>query len=467
VVFSIDKKIVANLGCIVILLRFLLVILLLQFGCYSLHSRSAHSSKKAAFPKEFNRLKIAVHDSDFTLMGKLAREAVHNREQLKKLKTFARNVKSTKLFRAARFALLIDAKKENLQLNPGELVQIVLFIESKLPKLIAKGEKFFQPAETGLKRALEYDPQTGKTFILLDGVKGSYIGEGCRKTVTKAILYNYEKPQIVARGVQMLNARELRVSKILQGGAGLFKTRALTQRTEQGKELATIYSTIYNPGSFKTITEKGISFTLREKMKIVQGILIGLDTMHKRKVVHRDLGLGNYLISITKTQSGKRKVSAVISDFGSSMEITRASRVIPQANTIYTAPEGLFFQNMLGADYYSTDIFAAGCAFYNLFYGEMPAWTNRRYLRITSKPVEQNYKELIEKIDSQTKVRRDVLGRKKVNGLLTRDEEFEYLILRMVHPDHTKRGSASHLKIEMQRILNLKKPAKILPHKNL
>lgn len=388
-------------------------------------------------------------------MGKQARKLVETRAELKRLKQFAREIKSIKLFRAARFALQLDNKRGALKVNPGEIVQIALFIETHLPKFIEKGDYYLKQSSTGLPRKLEYDPESGKTFILLDGVKGSFIGAGCRKRVVRSILYDYLHPQIVARGEQKLNSRELRVSKILKGGRGLFKTRALTQHSENGQEFATIYSDIINPGSFKTIAEERITFSLREKMKIAEGILRGLTTMHRRNVVHRDLGLGNYLVSITKTKSGKKVVKGVLSDFGSSMEISRAHNVIPQANTSYTAPEGLFFQKMAGSDYFSTDVFAAGCAFYNLFYGHMPAWTKKRYLRRTSTPMEQNYKELIEKIDLITKARREELMQKKQQNLISPGDAFELLILKMLHPDHTKRGTSTELLHEMQGILKM------------
>ena len=56
-----------------------------------------------------------------------------------------------------------------------------------------------------------------------------------------------------------------------------------------------------------------------------------------------------------------------------------------------------------------------------------------------------------EAIEKATFVQRNFLAQKKKRNKV---EDFEYLILRMVHPDPSKRGSASSLLNEMKVIIN-------------
>lgn len=404
------------------------------------------------------KIEKAISSSDYIRLGTILRENVITLTQVEELASRSKELKIPKLFRAARFVLSFEFIKGNLETKIGDLLQAALFIEHKLPDYMRKNRYYLPPSTTGLAYAIECDPKTGKKFILLNGIPGSYLGRGCKKVVLKCILYSDLQPEILARAEQPnLGKKEWRITQLFQGSKGLFITRALTRYTVKGIRYAAVYSQIYNRGAIYNIFDKCHEFSDREKMKMALNILTGLAALHKKNIVHRDLGIGNYLVDIGQAENPKkRKITAVISDLGRASEVAEVRGVFPQGNSLFVAPEGLFYDKMKGKEYFKTDVFAVGAMFYRIFYEKKAPWQKKRYLRDSLKKRKETYRQFLAEINADTQPRRLALLQKKTVRPLTPKEAFESLILKMVHSNPEKRGSASDLKEEMLRIYRQK-----------
>lgn len=347
-----------------------------------------------------------------------------------------------------------------LELKEEEFLRIAHFIKTKLPSFVDQKKYYLTQKITGLDHIIEYDPETKKTFVLLEGKEGAFLGRGKKKVVAKALLFDNTKPEVVARGEQSSEVKlELEITKLLDGAPGIYQALAFTSHRAKGKQYIAIYSKLYSPGSLATVLEKNFQLTIKEKAKIILNILEGLESLHKNNVIHTDLSPKNYLVNISegksKDKSETRDIEAVISDFGRSKFASDSQNISVQGNSLYIAPEGIFREKLQGSDYFATDLYAVGCVFYQLFYGTQVPWHDQSYAKDASRSQEENYELLVQKINESTEKRRNSLISLYEKQTLTLPEAVEFLILRMVHPDPHARGAASELKEEMLRILSL------------
>lgn len=331
-------------------------------------------------------------------------------------------------------------------MSQKNFLRTAFFIESKLPDFVENKKYYITKSKSGLSNNLEYDPLTKNVFIILDGKKAR-VGKGKKKTVTKAISYNGADPRIVARGEQSSSMkREFALTKQLQNTPGLFQTYGFGTHKAHGKKYTTIYSKLYKPGSLQGVFDKGMKFSVYEKIKIAHDILHGLHMIHQKGLVHRDLGARNYLINVPRGKIGKRKVQACIADFGRMNYIKNVRDTKVQGNTSYTAPEGLFRWKLKKEQYFKTDVFAVGCVLYRLVYNKTRApWQKFSYVK-DSRPVKKRYREMVHKILKATESRRRALAKKKERSL---KEELESIMLNMTHPYPEKRKSAQ---VQFERI---------------
>ena len=410
-------------------------------------------------PKHIHELRELILAKNYPRLGRLLKEELGKTITLEEVEQLAQKYKANGLLRAIQATRVLgrDLNEERIRigLTRGEFFQMALFIERGLESPIQKKQYYLPKSETGFSSSIEYDPLTKKTFILLDGYKNAYIGEGAFKVVTKSLLYTTDHIEVVARGEELTpKLRELEITKLLVGASGVFDIVACTRHTVGSKKYTSIYSRIYSPGALRTAFDEKYKFSLYEKERIALSLLNGLSELHKRKIVHRDLSSRNYLINIPKGKPGRRNIKAAVADLGRAMYAKDAAFTKVQGNTTFTPPEGIFKDKMRGSKYYAADVYALGCVLYQLFYDEDPKWKNSEYVKNTKVPEKIRYKELVEGIDRYTKSRRNELEHKKVSGHISAKEEFEYLILRMVNPDPKKRGSMLQLSQEMQRIVN-------------
>jgi serine/threonine protein kinase len=119
----------------------------------------------------------------------------------------------------------------------------------------------------------------------------------------------------------------------------------------------------YAPGTeLKKILDKGDRLPPAETVRIMEGVLAGLQYSHERGVVHRDIKPGNIILSSDGTVK--------IADFGiariESSSMTQAGTVM--GTPAYMSPEQFMGQTVDAR----TDIYSAGVMLYQLLTGERP-----------------------------------------------------------------------------------------------
>lgn len=353
------------------------------------------------------------------------------------------------LLKAIRTTKSLCEKYKHPGIKQWRFLRTAYYIEKNLPAIQANAKRFLTKKETGLKHTLEYDPATGQTFIVLNSKK-AYVGHGKKKTVHKAILYR-DDPVVLARGEQIHPMTlELAAHKALQGAHGIMRTYAFTTHTKGKKQYTTIYSDLYQKSLIGLLENNKIGF--RNKVRIMHDILKGLESIHSKNFVHRDLHARNYLLKVQKDSSGKKTVHAVIADLGRTIPIDKAKNLPAQGARRFCPPEGFAQKKLQGSDYFATDIYAVGCVFYHLFHNTLPTW-QEDYLKSDRYSLSKKKKMLVSKLKKATEKRGALLAKKHKLGTLTIKEDAEYLILRMLQENPKKRGTATHLRQESTRIL--------------
>ncbi len=312
--------------------------------------------------------------------------------------------------------------------------QSALFIEKKLCEYIKRKEYFIEKEKSGLCCALEYDPQTRKTFILLPECKENHIGQGCHKVVKKALLYHRKKPEIVARAYQeKITKTELHLSKYLGGCPGLMEVVACTKYA--------LYTKFYNQNSLHAAVVSHRKFTFSEKVQIALGVLTGLKELHKKGIAHRDISLKNCLLT-HETEGSSESIFAVLCDFGRAQFINKSFKkgMRVQGHLPNTPPEGIFYENMQGKDFFKSDLFAAGTILYQLFYEVGPPWKNSKYMTALLEPAQSRYEKYVQAIKQHLDCIQTRINNEKQ---LTTAVAFELLLLQLCDPDPKKRGTAS------------------------
>lgn len=412
------------------------------------------STLQAVSPRELEETICRdVYANHFQRVGVSLKKEIGHSISLTTARKIAIKARSSALLYAVDATSNFSKKKKPLLLPVGDFFQAALFIEANFPSFIARKQYYLPKQKTNLAVDLEYDPETQATFIVPDRNASSFLGSGAVKTVYKSILYDRAHSEVVARGQQsFIIARELEITKLLQGAPGIFDIKGFGYLKKHSVTGVTIYSKLYNPGAIRNAFKQQVKLSLQEKMQVALNILKGLDSMHRLKIVHRDLNAGNFLIDVPEGRPGNRKVVAVIADLERSNYSREVAHSKVQGNSTYTPPEGLFLKKMTGSKYYAADVYALGLVFYHLFYEKKPVWQDRSYVQDVPGPLSVRYRELVRRINQETRLRRLQLYAKKRAGTISVREEFEYMILRMVNPNPKGRGTAASLRKLMETL---------------
>ncbi|HXF28660.1 MAG TPA: serine/threonine-protein kinase [Chlamydiales bacterium] len=371
---------------------------------------------------------------------------------LSQVKAIARKTHSKSLLHAIEATRQFKKTRSGLGLSTGAFLQTSLFIETDLRRYTAHKHYYLPKVKTGIARTIEYDPCRKQAFIVLNGTQSAFLGKGCKKTAYKAIAYSHTKPEVVARAEQCGDMkRELKITKRLRGARGVIDIKGFGKHHKNGKLRTTTYSKLYKSSDLATALRKKVQFSLLEKAKIAVGALRGLESMHRMGIVHRDICSKNFFLTIPKGKKGKRNVQAVLADFGWAKYRRCCAGRKAQANARTTAPEGFSAHKLKNNDYLPLDVYATGLAFYQLFYGKKASWTNGSCTDSSSS--KHNRKKVTSKINSKTLSRRLRLAQLKSFGKVCPEKDFEYLILRMIHPNPKKRSTATVLRRKMEHIL--------------
>jgi serine/threonine protein kinase/formylglycine-generating enzyme required for sulfatase activity len=104
------------------------------------------------------------------------------------------------------------------------------------------------------------------------------------------------------------------------------------------------------------------SLTVERGVTLLEQILSGLEAIHSRGIVHRDLKSNNILIDY--------KGNAYITDFGIAEYTNQQSNAVVMATPRYAAPELIDGRMRRGGTDQQVDIYAAGMLAYEMFLGE-------------------------------------------------------------------------------------------------
>lgn len=415
------------------------------FFSYSIHALQLLELKE--------RLREARVSQDYTNLGHYLRLEVRTKRGLKRLSKLSKNIHDSKFQNAVRFASEIDSKKKNLRIYPGELVEIALFIQTKFLGHIKEKEYYVAKEKTGCRFAVEFDPKTKKSFIVLEGVRRTLLGRGGSKVATKAIFFDLRKPEFVVRLLQTKpHEKEYGFFRKLKGAKGIMKTKAFTLRKEGDTTYFTIYADLYSPGALGRALKNKRDFCLKDKINIALGLTRGLSSLHKQHIIHRDLKANNCLINIEKTKRGKKELTAVLSDFGAGRRAIDCVGDLSNIIRSNTAPEGIFHKDLKKKDYYGTDVFAMGNVLYYVYYKTLPPWKKRSNYTRHPEDFQDRYDHLVKELNDQTGLRRKKLALRIRKKTATNKDRLEYQILKMVHPDPLKRGPAKKHARAFQRI---------------
>jgi len=326
---------------------------------------------------------------------------------------------------------------------------IALFAETDLYNVVKK--KHFYLSEKMFGRELQYDPQTKSFFIHLGTHGISPLGIGRKKVVTKTILYDREHPEVMARGLTKCNVKkEMAAMEELRGLPSLLEAQALMRHKdpETGRRMMTIVTKIYRPGSLdEVLKEDSWKLNLQERLQIGTDILEGLASIHSKKLVHRDLGARNYFVNIVQSSPESRTVRGVVADMGRTIPALFSSGKPVQGNSSYLAPESIYRENMMGNDYYQSDLFATGCVLWFLCFDAPPLWRKHHPYKKEGDDLQSKYDRFIELLaKAHTKV-----AHNRSNDPI--QQRFEALVMRVTDPDPTKRGDAASAHKEMAALL--------------
>ena len=340
-----------------------------------------------------------------------------------------------------------NSGKKNLGLKKHELFKIALFIETGLKKYIKHHSAYIRKEKTHLARTIEYDRKSKRIFIHLKTHGIKHLGTGCHKEVTRSILYNAQKPELVANSVmQKAPKKELRYLKKLMAAKGLAETYAIGEHKKyhSHKKVISIIQKLYGAGSLHHHQHNPQELSKSDKLSVARDLLRGLESMHKKDIVHRDLHGCNVLLNReVDPETGKSKISAALIDLGQALKAKKAKKRAPKVEVPkrFNPPES-FWRKTKHIDAKAVDVYALGLNLYHLFFGESPEWAP---------------KEAFVKISDMTddeKVRfRKVLKKRTYEVLDSRKKEIEknkskyypleQIILQMCAPCQRARGTAS------------------------
>lgn len=329
-------------------------------------------------------------------------------------------------------------------LSKKDLKKMALFIEMELKDARFHFGDYLSRKKTRLPRTIQVDPKSGKVFIHLKEHNVKKIGQGTNKLVTRSILYSHKNPKIVAHceNTKVMH-NEIEAIHDLKGLPGLYKVHAVLKRKQKGKpDSYSFMSKLYSGDLHDFMKKHGRKISLKQKLSFAQDIMVGLQSMHKKKYAHRDLGLKNYLVE----KRGK-KYRVIIGDFGRSIRNGNGDDRGAQGGYTVNAPEGYTCDSLQGDDYLRTDIYAVGCVFYKLLYNKKPVWYNGKLMKNHSIPVSIRQDKLKNALHKYMQARPYKKSKSSV------EVAFGNLITRMVDPDPRKRPTASTVRRELADII--------------
>jgi len=417
--------------------------------------RKVKKMKKGACKEVTKQLQAAADHS--IRFSTIAKHALDKGFPEKNFAAIVKKVKKVPLRRALQATLAIGKNCKPLALSTGEIFEMATFIETKMQEEKKLGKTYFSRRNTGLARSIQIDPATGSVFIhlKLHGVCG--IGEGARKKITRSILYSRDKPEVLAHCYSSFQIdSEIQAVHDLRGQPGLYDVKALlTKVCKDGKIAHSMMTKYYSGGDLRALVEKNHKkLSLGQRLQFAHDILVGIESMHKNGYSHRDLGLRNYFVDYVG-KGKNRRAYAVVGDLGRAAKQGKTDERGAQGGSSQLAPEAIAYDKLAGDDYLYTDIYALGCAFYRILHCEKAPWNDVDSMENEKIAVNQRINRAKMEIMKFWKLRSQLhSSSKKKKGLPAPIVAFENLIRKMVDPERSNRGTASELRVMLEKIMN-------------
>src|SRR6185295_9222054 len=216
------------------------------------------------------KIRAHIQKGEFQELGICFSEYVSKAIVLDDVEAIAKEMQAEPVLHAVQAVKSLKALNREVGLKTGQMLQLALFCETDFQKKIKEKKYFLRPDESKLCRQVEYDSKTKRLFIHLGTHGVRAIGEGFHKVVTKSILYDRIKPEIVACCKASLdNKREMDLIRSLQGVRGVVEGRAfITHNKKHHKEdKVEMILKLYNARCLRGIYyTKSVRFTMSEKM---------------------------------------------------------------------------------------------------------------------------------------------------------------------------------------------------------
>lgn len=389
-------------------------------------------------------------------VGLIAKSAVEDGVSLSHLALLASECGCEALERAVLATQRIRELSSGLGISKSQLFQMAFYIETNMGDLQNVYNNYLSRRRSKFARTIEYDPQSRLTYIHLKDHGVGILGHGFKKTVTKSILYDVKKPEIVALCESNLPMpEEISALRVMQGAPGIVKVHSFTERNGKGRGKSyNIMCKLYRGGTLSKAFSRKFKFSFDQKMKIALDLLTGLEQMHSKGLVHRDVTARNMLLDYDKKGSRKvRNIKAVISDFGRTIPVDSAMAVAAQANSAYIPPEGILYEKLQGDDYYASDVYALGCVLHHLLTGKRNPWVDKINIRNLTKPVSVRQGKMTYDLQRYRKRCLAKLHKKgKRHHETSARDRFQRLTLKMIDPSPKMRGTARDLRKSMYDI---------------
>ncbi|CAD8152229.1 unnamed protein product [Paramecium pentaurelia] len=138
-------------------------------------------------------------------------------------------------------------------------------------------------------------------------------------------------------------------------------------------------------GSLYDLIKDKVQINTKQIQQIIVGILLGLQEMHKKEIMHRDLKLENIIF-----KKPKKMESVVIADFGLATYVNEPVYLFCRCGTPgFVAPEVINIKDMKSKYSSICDIYSIGLVFYLLLTG-ISAFNGKSYSTVVKQNREAN-----------------------------------------------------------------------------
>jgi hypothetical protein len=387
---------------------------------------------------------------------------------------------------------------ENENIPDAELLSTACFIETVAAHTNDnKDVQYFSRKDSGLKRAIVFDPKNNKVCISAIPEKSTLRASGSYKKVvnflTLQLLDVTQVPVIQARGFSRasVNAaefvdlkREARLYTVFKACSNILQIEMSCEHTFSSKTTPKTCSRLtYAMEKFEYTVEQLCAnpslCSIQEKAVLIRDYIVGLSAIHKKGYLHADLKPPNLLFS------KKGILRGVLCDLGIATQAVVGRAISRSAaghyaggyygSIWYTSPELFAVENFKG-DHFKNEVFAMGFCMYRMLTGTTPNWVHI----ITKVHVSLNQVTLTHTCDPKIIVDAQAEMKKQVDDLvdnkflelfakkqasqvdaaksLSLEEELHLLIYSMMFSDPLMRPTIEYVREDINRILSLHVP---------